>query len=185
MGAGIPSCQGFNRQNVEETGSFQIWGMVGLFFCCLKISYEMAGSYSDVVKCPLLGSPLFHHTDLMERLGVKRQRQTDKDRRSVYGLSWQGSSAAQSRLKLHKDTFYSSVADTPTWITSNPQAALQPTRTRSWYLNPSPQLLMMKYTCVLIGFDDLSIVAWSACSSTELMLNSSDSHTVGQFTKHK
>lgn len=42
----------------------------------------MAGSYSDVVKCLWLGSPLFHHADLMERQSW-RQRQIDKAREST------------------------------------------------------------------------------------------------------
>lgn len=70
----FPSCQGFN---VKETGSIQcspIWPIIGLFFCCLKIPRETTDSYSDVVKCLWLGSPLLHHADLMERRGIRRQR---------------------------------------------------------------------------------------------------------------
>lgn len=146
------SCRGFNRQNVE-TGSIQrspIWGIAGLFICCLKISYEMAGSYSDVVKCLWLGSQLFHHADLMERQGVWRQRQIDKDRRSVYSLTSQGGSVSRSWLKLNEDVFCSSEAERLTHMISNhfqstaAHAKLQHTQTYGWCLNPSPQLLTDK-----------------------------------------
>lgn len=108
-GSGNPSCRGFNRQNVEETGSIERRGITGLFFCCLQISYEMAGSYSDVVKCLWLGIPPFHRADLMERRGVKRQRQIDKvyivgDRGEVQPRSSDGSyiktRSAPARLQI-------------------------------------------------------------------------------------
>ncbi len=145
-----PSCRGFNRQNVEKTGGIQcspIWGITGLFFCCLKISYEMAGSHSDVIKCLWLGSPQFHHADLMEQgsLETKANRQR-QNKCTVYSLSSQGGSVSQSWLKLNKEIFYFSKTERLTHMILNhfqstAAHAVHQMQTYGWYLNPSPQLL--------------------------------------------
>lgn len=74
-----PSCWGFNRQNVEETGNIQsspIWQIAGLF-CCLKISNEMPGNCWQSTISSRWSA---------EKHGVWRQKQIDKDRRNTWSV---------------------------------------------------------------------------------------------------
>lgn len=104
-----PSCRGLIGRMLRLAASSAPQSEESQAFSSVKIPYEMAGSYSDGVKCQRLGSPLFHHANLMERRRVWRQRQIDKDSRSVLSIvrvkSKRGSSASQSPLTLNNTYF--------------------------------------------------------------------------------
>lgn len=151
----IPPAEGFNRQNVKETGNIQcslVWKKRRPF---LLLSEDFIWNGCQFFRwCLWLGSPLFQHT----RRGVWRQRTARKSRKKcgcVCSQSSQRSSTTRPWLKRCKDAIYftehlthmilnhfqSTIADAILCV------CLTQMQTHAWRLNLSQLWNDEKYMC--------------------------------------